>query len=118
METYNVKNIFGFDSQIHNMLPFPNSNLKECWGAKLDTFNIKTIDGKEKIAFTFISNGDEYQVILTSTNDKGDYKGPIYQEEENVGTCFLSKYENPTRTLYWGTWTENGFNWLLLIELI
>ena len=115
---YTVKNIFGFNDKIYQLLPFLNQKLEECWGSKIDFFEHKKENDKETIKFTFANNGDKYAVVLKAQNDKGDFKGDIICDNEKVGFCFFTLYKNPTRTLLWGDWNENGFQWYTLIELI
>lgn len=115
---YTVKKILGLSDRIEQAVPFFNQKLDECWGSSLDYYNTKKEGDKESIAFGFNNNGEKYKVILRNQNNNGDFKGDIFCNEEKAGTCFFTVYKNPTRTLLWGEWKEEGFRWVTLIELI
>jgi hypothetical protein len=109
----NNANIFGFDSKIHNLLPFHSNTIKECWGSKLE----KYVSLKDEIIFCFLNNGDKYEVILKSENNKGDYKGRVICDGEALGFCHYRLFESSNRSMLWGDWNENGSNWVSLIEV-
>jgi hypothetical protein len=110
----NVGNIFGFDSQLRNKVPFHYNKLDDCWGSKLDNLEIL----KDEIRFSFFDNGDQYRVVLKPQNDSGDYKGRILANGDEAGNAYFTVYENPKSTLLWGQWIEENYSWYTLIEII